>query len=123
MMSPSFYRTIHKQPQNRANSWQLQIVHGVKQHAAKIIVSFAVFVLLFTSFLMMRTDASESHPAAAAAQEEVITVQTGDTLWEIAKSYVGSGEDIRYIIYVIRDRNGLKTADIKPGQQLIIPQL
>lgn len=71
----------------------------------------------------MGTDASGNHPAEATAKEHVVTVHTGDTLWDIAKKYADGSDDIRYIIYIIKDRNGLKSADIKPGQKLIIPTI
>lgn len=121
--SPSFYRTIHKKQEiNSANLYDLA-ASWMQQHAVKIIVSFAVFILLFTSFLMMGTDASGNLPAEASLNEQVVTVHTGDTLWDIAKKYADGKDDIRYIIYSIKDRNGLQTADIKPGQKLIIPAI
>ncbi|CAM4285456.1 LysM peptidoglycan-binding domain-containing protein [Paenibacillus alkaliterrae] len=123
-MSPSFYRTIHKREErNTVEKWSGNAALWIKRHAAKIMVSLAVFVLLFTSFLMMGTDASSTTPAAASPQEQVITVSAGDTLWEIAKKYGNGSEDIRFVIYLIKDRNGLESVDIIPGQKLIIPSI
>lgn len=121
--SPSFYRTIHKKQRIKSANLNDLAARWLQQHAAKIIVSFAVFILLFTSFLMMGTDASGNLPAEASLNEHVVTVHTGDTLWDIAKNYADGKDDIRYIIYSIKDRNGLKSADIKPGQKLIIPAI
>ena len=45
------------------------------------------------------------------------TVQKGDTLWEIAKKYLGSGARYTEIVKL----NGLKTSVILVGQQLKIP--
>ena len=51
-----------------------------------------------------------------------VTVEEGDTLWELAKIY-GSGEkDLREVIYDICTLNGIKAGDIQPGQTLLIPQ-
>ncbi|MGM0882705.1 MAG: cell division suppressor protein YneA [Bacillota bacterium] len=123
-MSPSFYRTIHKKQEIKSANWNGLAARWLQQHAVKIIVSFAVFILLFTSFLMLGTDASGNLPAEASLNEQVVTVHTGDTLWDIAKKYAdGKDDDIRYIIYSIKDRNGLQSADIKPGQKLIIPAI
>ncbi len=95
----------------------------MRRHAAKIIVSLIVFVLLFTSFLMMGTEASTPLPLPASAQEQVVAVHAGDTLWSIAKKYGSGSDDLRYVIYMIQERNGLETADLKPGQKLIIPSI
>lgn len=95
----------------------------LKRHAAKTVVCTAVFALLFTSFLLMGTDASGNHPEEATMEEQIIIVHSGDTLWEIAKQYTDGSNDIRYIVYMIKDRNDLQSAEIKPGQRLIIPSM
>lgn len=95
----------------------------LKRHAAKTVVCTAVFALLFTSFLLMGTDASGNHPEEATGEEQIIIVHSGDTLWEIAKQYTDGRNDIRFIVYLIKDRNDLQSAEIKPGQRLIIPSM
>lgn len=50
-----------------------------------------------------------------------VTVQAGDTLWEIAERH-GKGRDPRAMVYAIRQANGLPSADIHPGQVLVIPK-
>ena len=52
---------------------------------------------------------------------EVITVQSGDTLWSIAEQYVPEDKDIRDYIYEICDKNNIKAGDIMQGQDLMIP--
>lgn len=99
------------------------VVRLVKRHTVKVIVCSALFTLLFTSFLMMGTDASGTAPEAASNEEQVITVRPGDTLWEIAKQFNDSSHDIRYVVYMIKDRNELHNAEIKSGQKLIIPNI
>lgn len=99
------------------------VVRLVKRHTVKVIVCSALFTLLFTSFLMMGTDASGTSPEAASNEEQVITVRPGDTLWEIAKQFNDSSHDIRYVVYMIKDRNELHNAEIKSGQKLIIPNI
>ncbi|WP_179090119.1 LysM peptidoglycan-binding domain-containing protein [Paenibacillus sp. FSL H8-0548] len=95
----------------------------VKRHVLKIIVCAVVFVLLFTSFLLMGTYASSNNPVEAAKGEQSIIVHTGDTLWDIAKRYSDGSQDVRYIIFMIKDRNQLQTSQIIPGQKLIIPSI
>ena len=54
---------------------------------------------------------------AAKAKDTVYTVKKGDTLWDIAKKYLGSGARYTEIVKL----NGLKTSVITVGQKLIIP--
>ena len=44
----------------------------------------------------------------------------GETLWEIA-SDLETGKDLRGVIAEIQFLNGLATADIRPGQVLVLP--
>ena len=48
------------------------------------------------------------------------TVKEGDTLWRIAKRYNRDGEDVRKLIYEIREHNNI-TPMIYPGQEILVP--
>lgn len=69
---------------------------------------------------------SLSGTLTADALEDKVTeyyqIQKGDTLWEIAKRYQAPNEDIRAVIYEIRQLNALESTDIYPGQVLIVPK-
>jgi nucleoid-associated protein YgaU len=63
-----------------------------------------------------------------AANEELHTartttyvVQPGDTLWNIALS-VDKQHDTRAVVDEIERLNGMTSADLKPGQVLILPE-
>ncbi|WP_324273788.1 LysM peptidoglycan-binding domain-containing protein [Blastococcus brunescens] len=47
-------------------------------------------------------------------------VQPGDTLWSIASSLEVDG-DVRSVIDRIQELNGLRSADLVPGQELLLP--
>jgi nucleoid-associated protein YgaU len=49
-----------------------------------------------------------------------VIVEPGDTLWSIAGA-VAEGRDVRDVIVDIRQLNGLDTAQITPGQVLLLP--
>ncbi|MFD2381127.1 LysM peptidoglycan-binding domain-containing protein [Paenibacillus xanthanilyticus] len=71
--------------------------------------------------MIMKGNATTAIPEAPTASEQVIVVGSGDTLWAIASEVKGSGEDIREVIYSIKQRNGLRERALHAGQSLIIP--
>lgn len=52
--------------------------------------------------------------------ESSVVVEPGDTLWSIASS-VARGEDVRDVVAQIRALNELHSADLMPGQVLLLP--
>ena len=54
-------------------------------------------------------------------EKKVITVHTGDTLWDIAADWSGRDEDIREVILRIQKENKLAGSNLAVGQQLVIP--
>ncbi len=58
-------------------------------------------------------------PSDGAGRERTYVVRPGDTLWSIAeRSY---GGDPRAGVWRLRERNGLVTALLRPGQRLAVP--
>jgi nucleoid-associated protein YgaU len=55
----------------------------------------------------------------ASGPERAYRVKPGDTLWSIAERT--SGGDPREAVWMIRERNGLESALIVPGQTLVLP--
>ncbi len=49
------------------------------------------------------------------------TVSEGDTLWGIAELYTDGSVDIRKYIWEIKKLNGMGTAELMPGDVIIIP--
>lgn len=49
-------------------------------------------------------------------------VKPGDTLWVIASSHVGVGEDVRGMVETIKRSSGIASSTLYPGQVLKIPQ-
>ena len=55
-------------------------------------------------------------------------VSSGETLWEIARIEAANNDyyanqDVRYIVKDIKTLNNLKSSDLYPGQELIIPNI
>lgn len=50
-----------------------------------------------------------------------VDVCPGDTLWEIAAAHLPERESVRSYMNKIKKENGLKNADIRAGQILVLP--
>jgi LysM repeat protein len=73
-------------------------------------------VLVVMIALAVGFAARSSH---GAGPERRIVVRPGDTLWTIAtRTYPG---DVREGVWRLEQRNGLQSATIVPGQQLVVP--
>jgi nucleoid-associated protein YgaU len=64
--------------------------------------------------------------AADAGEPPVPTVEyvvtQGDTLWDIAEEHVAPEADVRPLIQAIKDRSGITSSSLRPGQVLQIPR-
>jgi len=61
--------------------------------------------------------------AATTERYATVTVHSGDTLWSIASSHTGSGNDVQETVDRIADANHLNTGTIQPGEHLRVPFL
>lgn len=50
-----------------------------------------------------------------------VSVGAGQTLWQIASASAASGQDVREVVEQIQGLNGLATASLAVGQQLVVP--
>ena len=84
----------------------------------------AGILIVVISVLMVSLLGSLALGASAGGDEEVCLeyiVKPGDTLWTIARKHTAGKSDIRRYIYDIKDKNGMKEPDLRPGQVLLIP--
>ena len=82
----------------------------------KFLLSFVLGAMLSGGFTYMTVSASPE-----IYEKQVITVHTGDTLWDIAAEWGGRDEDVREVILRIQKENNLTGSDLAVGQQLVIP--
>jgi LysM repeat protein len=60
-----------------------------------------------------------AHSSRGAGPERSYVVKPTDTLWTIAaKTYAG---DVREGVWKLQERNGLRSATLRPGQVLKLP--
>lgn len=53
---------------------------------------------------------------------EIVTVQNGDTIWDIAKKYNVQDKDLREFVYKIKKENDMFGDLITPNQKLKVPK-
>lgn len=82
----------------------------------KFLLAFVLGAMLSGGFTYMTVSASPE-----IYEKQVITVHTGDTLWDIAGEWGGRDEDIREVILRIQKENNLTGSSLAVGQQLVIP--
>ena len=82
----------------------------------KFLLAFILGAMLSGGFTYMTVSASPE-----IYEKQVITVHTGDTLWDIAADWSGKDEDIREVIMRIQKENKLTGSNLAVGQQLVIP--
>lgn len=52
---------------------------------------------------------------------ECVEVQKGDTVWKIAEEYKMDGEKTEHMVDSILEINGMKNANVRTGESIIVP--
>lgn len=96
-----------------------------KQRKSKQNKRRATICAVLSLFLILGSVFISDNDSRAVATEEAntkitITIQEGDTLWNIARKY-GGGTDPREFIYNLQELNNLEAPIIYPGQSLVVP--
>ncbi|MGN0133578.1 MAG: LysM peptidoglycan-binding domain-containing protein [Anaerotignum sp.] len=52
---------------------------------------------------------------------ESVEIHKGDTIWNIAEEYKTEGEKTEHMVDAILELNGLKTANVRAGESIIVP--
>ena len=83
---------------------------------SRVLVLLTVIVAGF--LLLLASAVQASGPAPASVEYEV---SVGDSLWEVAAAHAEPGEDLRAIVFEIKQLNDLPDSVIHPGQRLLVP--
>ncbi len=94
-----------------------------KINIKKFLRSSIITILLVIALILILSNISLSHNNV---NYKKISIQSGDTLWSIAKFEKDNNEyfenkDIRDIVYEIQDLNNLSSSNLKIGEQINIP--
>lgn len=103
----------------RASQPRASAVHNWK--IARSLFFLFAFLLLFSGFTLVHTFASSDELLPSTSEEIVISVDNGDTLWQIARNHKKDSIDTRQAVHYILERNGLSSSAVKSGQTLILP--
>ncbi len=106
--------TVESRPRARA---QLRLTPRGRVIAVALFLVLAFALVSLSSALHSATQAGTA-PAASATR--FVTVQPGQTLWQIALR-VAPRDDPRDTVDRIRSLNDLDTAAVLPGQRLVVP--
>ena len=89
---------------------------------SRLLVSFiAAMVLIGITFTFNTIIGLNDVNSDTQVTYEKVIVSAGDTLWDIASSYVGDNGDIRHAIYEICNVNDISADEVYAGEELLIP--
>lgn len=98
-----------------------------RKHRYKIVKPFRFFVFVLmcitiTIFAVYAISGSGKAEASTVTRYASVTVQENDTLWNIVETYnAGSNVDVRSALYELYDVNNIDRADIRPGDEILVP--
>lgn len=79
--------------------------------------------ILFMLICTVAVKAFESPDRANNIEKEMVIIQAGDTLWQLATQYKPEKWDTRAFIQVIQEANNMKNSVIHAGEVIAIPIL
>ena len=82
---------------------------------------FLVALILIVGMISGTVLGSLDAEGSSKTTYEMITVQYGDTLWDIAECYKPADRDVRDFMYEICDYNNISAGELYQGQNLMIP--
>lgn len=84
-----------------------------------IFMTFLILVIIIATGIFLNTNKVFS---TTYEEYKIVVVDEGDTLWHIASNNNIKEEDVRKVVYKLKLVNGLKSANIKPGDKLKVPK-
>lgn len=118
------------QVRNANSERHLQVVRSVPQlqpaqkqpikltRRGRRFVALLALIPIVISFFFMGTRGAQADSTSPTTAS--VVVKPGQSLWDIA-STVAPTKDPRETIWVIEQLNGMKTADVLAGQELLVP--
>lgn len=114
--SPSFVRPVRSVGVARPAA--TTSVRLTRRGRVAVALMFLVVILAAMTALGSRTAATGE--AGTPISTSTVTVYPGDTLWDIAATVAEPGE-VKEMIYLIQDLNGMDSSELVAGQKLFVP--
>ena len=95
-----------------------------KRYKVKSGSRFTLFIAFMIVFIVIFSNTALGlNSVSSLTQQEYIeiTIQHGDTLWNIANQYMSENNDIRRAIHMLCKINEISAHELKAGQILLIP--
>lgn len=94
---------------------------GVSARVRRHRLVAVLFVVGLALVLALGAGALGADADGPTAVSQTVTVQPGQTLWDVAVTHTAAGEDPRAALERIRDLNGLTGTDVPAWTQVAIP--
>jgi predicted Zn-dependent protease len=88
--------------------------------ARKFFRSAVIVAIAATSVFGFVSTAAANNSSANPAKFEYVTIQAGQTLWDLAEQVAPNSNPQDWMQDVV-NLNGLTSTDLKPGQRLALP--
>jgi LysM repeat protein len=82
---------------------------------------FAVLVILCIITAVSTIAGNNIASSSSMSQYKCVQIESGDTLWNIAKEYKPAGKDVRQVVYDICQANDISADDLSAGEKIIVP--
>lgn len=126
MLKYSSYQSIYTLPASQDNSsskLSVQVAKLSKIKGYKRMWRVFAITILFMLIFSVAVKAFESPDTANNIEKEMVIIQAGDTLWQLATQYKPEKWDTRAFIQVIQKANGMDSSVIHAGEVIAIPIL
>jgi LysM repeat protein len=87
----------------------------------RVVVLLAALVLAFVVGVLVAAASVATQEPGTAEPTKILTVGSGDTLWDIAADITPAGGDVRETMADIEALNALDSSALQAGQRLVVP--
>lgn len=87
-------------------------------------IRFTIFLSILMIISVISLNSIIGNKALGSTENNYITVEvcSGDSIWNIAETYIDTDKDIREAVYMICDINDISADELKVGMSLKVPK-